>query len=65
MLQAGVYLREFVGTREDSEARIPWAHLDIAGPSNNSGAAWGYTGSGATGVAVRTLVRLGENLAAG
>ena len=65
MLLAGVFLREFVGTREDSEARIPWAHLDIAGPSNNSGAAWGYTGSGATGVAVRTLVRLGENLAAG
>jgi leucyl aminopeptidase len=65
MLLAGVFLREFVGTRDGSDDRIPWAHLDIAGPSNNSGAAWGYTGSGATGVAVRTLVRLGEDLAAG
>lgn len=65
MLLAGVFLREFVGTRDGSEDRIPWAHLDIAGPSNNSGGAWGYTGSGATGVAVRTLVRLGEDLAAG
>jgi leucyl aminopeptidase len=65
MLLAGVFLREFVGTRDGSDERIPWAHLDIAGPSNNSGAAWGYTGSGATGTAVRTLVRLGEDLAAG
>ena len=65
MLLAGVFLREFVGTRDGSDERIPWAHLDIAGPSNNSGAAWGYTGSGATGVAVRTLVRLGEDLSAG
>lgn len=65
MLLAGVFLREFVGTREGSEDRIPWAHLDIAGPGNNSGSAWGFTGSGATGVAVRTLVRLGEELSAG
>lgn len=65
MLLAGVFLREFVGTREGSEDRIPWAHLDIAGPSNNTGSAWGFTGSGGTGVALRTLVRLGEDLAAG
>ena len=65
MLLAGVFLREFVGTREGSDERIPWAHLDIAGPSNNAGAAWGFTGSGGTGVAVRTLVRLGEDLVAG
>ncbi|WP_448004555.1 leucyl aminopeptidase [Agromyces bauzanensis] len=65
MLLAGVFLREFVGKRADSTERIPWAHLDIAGPSYNSGGAWGFTGSGGTGVAVRTLVRLGEDLAAG
>ena len=65
MLLAGVFLREFVGKRDDSDERIPWAHLDIAGPANNTGGAWGFTGSGATGVAVRTLVRLGEDLAAG
>ncbi|AWB95472.1 leucyl aminopeptidase [Agromyces badenianii] len=64
MLLAGVFLQEFVGVREGTEARIPWAHLDIAGPSNNTGGAFGFTGSGATGVAVRTLVRLAEHLAA-
>jgi leucyl aminopeptidase len=62
MLLAGVFLQEFIGTREGSEERIPWAHLDIAGPGFNTGSAWGFTGAGATGVAVRTLVRLGEDL---
>ena len=64
MLLAGVFLQEFVGLREGTETRIPWAHLDIAGPSNNTAAGYGFTGSGATGIAVRTLVRLGEQLAA-
>ncbi|QAY74080.1 leucyl aminopeptidase [Agromyces protaetiae] len=65
MLLAGVFLREFVGRREGEDAeRIPWAHLDIAGPADNTGAGWGFTGSGATGAAVRTLVQLGEDLAA-
>ena len=64
MLLAGVFLQEFVGLREGAETRIPWAHLDIAGPSHNTAAGYGFTGSGATGVAVRTLVRLGEQLAA-
>ena len=62
MLLAGVFLQEFIGTRPDSDARIPWAHLDVAGPANNSGGAWGFTGAGGTGLAVRTLVRLGEDL---
>ena len=35
----------------------PWAHLDIAGPSN-AGGERGYVGKGATGFAVRTLVEL-------
>lgn len=64
MLLAGVFLQEFVGTREGSDERIPWAHLDIAGPGYNSGSAWGFTGAGGTGAAVRTLVRLGEDLSA-
>lgn len=65
MLLAGVFLQHFVGRREgDDAARIPWAHLDIAGPSFNSAAPWGFTGAGATGAAVRTLVALGEQLAA-
>ena len=41
MLLAGVFLQEFVGTRTDSDERIPWAHLDIAGPANNTGGGLG------------------------
>lgn len=65
MLLAGVFLREFVGRKAESGDRIPWAHLDIAGPSFNTAGGFGFTGSGGTGAAVRTLVRLGEDLAAG
>ncbi|GHG51343.1 putative cytosol aminopeptidase [Flavimobilis marinus] len=53
MLSAGLFLQEFVGT-------TPWAHLDIAGPAFNEGAAHGYTGVGGTGVGVRTLLALIE-----
>lgn len=66
MLVAGLFLREFVGrTGGDDSPRRPWAHLDIAGPAFNEGAPWGYTGKGGTGVAVRTLVSLLEDVAAG
>ncbi|GAB3594945.1 leucyl aminopeptidase [Angustibacter peucedani] len=65
MLVAGLFLQEFVGDRADGEGKIPWAHLDIAGPSYNEGAAWGYTHKGGTGHAVRTLVGLAEQVAAG
>ncbi|MFF2274150.1 leucyl aminopeptidase [Agromyces sp. NPDC058136] len=61
MLLAGVFLQQFVGKQGDSDRRIPWAHLDIAGPAHNSGSGWGFTGTGATGAAVRTLVALGED----
>ncbi|MFF2390105.1 leucyl aminopeptidase [Agromyces sp. NPDC058104] len=64
MLLAGVFLQQFVGKKDASEDRIPWAHLDIAGPGHNGGAGWGFTGTGATGAAVRTLVALGEELSA-
>ncbi|MCU1406840.1 MAG: leucyl aminopeptidase, partial [Glaciihabitans sp.] len=38
MLLAGVFLKDFVGTtgEGESERTIPWAHLDIAGPSENA-----------------------------
>lgn len=58
-LTAGIFLQEFVA--KDTT----WAHLDIAGPSYNESAPYGYTPKGGTGVAVRTLVRLAERTAAG
>jgi leucyl aminopeptidase len=63
MLVAGVFLSEFVGTRAGGEGRIPWAHVDIAGPSFNNQPPHGYTPKGGTGVLVRTLVRLLEDVA--
>ena len=59
MLVAGLFLKEFVGEG------IPWAHLDIAGPSFNQKPPYGYTPKGGTGSAVRTLVRVAERLAEG
>jgi leucyl aminopeptidase len=58
MLVGGVFLREFVGEG------IPWAHVDIAGPSFNTGDPWGCTPKGGTGVPVRTFVQLAEDEAA-
>lgn len=55
MLLAGVFLSTFVGERDGSP--IPWAHLDIAGPAMNTGAARGTAPQGATGVVVRGLLR--------
>jgi leucyl aminopeptidase len=48
-LFAAAFLREFTGGK-------PWAHLDIAGPSWNSGGPSGHLTSGGTGFAVATLV---------
>ena len=59
MLVAGLFLKEFIG----EGAR--WAHLDIAGPAFNEGQPHGYTPKGGTGAAVRTLVAVAEDLAAG
>ncbi|MCH1883002.1 leucyl aminopeptidase [Agrococcus sp. ARC_14] len=55
MLLAAAFLNEFVGERDG--APIPWAHIDIAGPSTNNGSPFGFMPSGATGVAVRGLLR--------
>lgn len=62
MLLAGTFLQEFVG--ETDGERIPWAHLDIAGPSYNEGKAWGYVPEEGTGTGVATLVALLERFAA-
>jgi leucyl aminopeptidase len=59
MLSAGVFLSEFIPDG------VPWVHLDIAGPAFNQGEAHDYTPKGGTGVAVRTLVQVAEDLAAG
>lgn len=48
-LYAAAFLEAFT---ED----VPWAHLDIAGPSYNTGGPWGQMPSGATGYAISTLV---------
>ncbi len=59
MLVAGLFLREFV------PAGVAWAHLDIAGPAFNDGSAYGYTPKGGTGAAVRALVQIAAETAAG
>lgn len=62
MMIAAAFLREFVGMTSTGgdERPIAWAHLDIAGPANNGGAGWGFTGKGPTGVSVRALIELAE-----
>jgi leucyl aminopeptidase len=62
MLVAAIFLREFVGGGDG--ARVPWAHVDIAGPSFNEGSPYGYTPAEGTGAGVRTLVRLLEDAVA-
>ena len=59
MLVAGHYLAEFVADG------VKWAHLDIAGPAFNDGKPYGYTTSGGTGVPVRTLLAVLDDIAAG
>jgi leucyl aminopeptidase len=58
MLVAGVFLREFVAEG------VQWAHIDIAGPAYNTTAPWGYTPKGGTGVPVRTMFAVLEDIAA-
>ena len=56
-LYAAAFLREFT-------AGLPWAHLDIAGPSFNSGGAWGHVTAGGTGVGVGTVIDYARAFAA-
>ncbi|OHV36254.1 MULTISPECIES: leucyl aminopeptidase [Pseudofrankia] len=57
MLVAGHFLATFVPTD------VPWAHLDIAGPSWNGGEPYGHTPKAATGAITRTLIQLAEDRA--
>jgi leucyl aminopeptidase len=57
MLAASLFLREFV------PEGVPWAHIDIAGPSFNNSGPWGYTSKGGTGVPVRTLAAVLADIA--
>lgn len=57
MLVAGLFLREFIG-KDAQGNRLPWAHLDIAGPAENSSGPWGYTPKGPTGALTRTLLEI-------
>ncbi len=50
-ITAGLFLEKFV------DQKIPWAHLDIAGPAHNT-KGWYYHPKGATGFPVRTIVNL-------
>ncbi|MFM7271391.1 MAG: leucyl aminopeptidase [Actinomycetes bacterium] len=52
-LTAGLFLQHFVG-------EVPWAHLDIAGPSRAATDS-GYTPKGGTGFATRTLIELARS----
>jgi leucyl aminopeptidase len=73
MLSAGLFLAEFVPNRGASASqdadesgastKVPWAHLDIAGPAFNTSSPHGYTPVGGTGVSVRTLLGLAEDIA--
>ncbi|KQX07028.1 MULTISPECIES: leucyl aminopeptidase [unclassified Leifsonia] len=61
MMLAAAFLKDFIGKTADGDAMIPWAHLDIAGAALNEGKPFGFTGPGATGVSVRTLLALAES----
>jgi leucyl aminopeptidase len=58
MLAAAQFLAAFV------TEGVRWAHLDVAGPAFNTGSPWGYTPKGGTGVPVRTLLAVLEDIAA-
>lgn len=60
MMTAAVFLQEFVGKGKDGKT-IPWAHIDIAGPSFNNGSPYGYTPKQGTGCTVRTLLAYAED----
>ena len=61
MLLAGLFLKEFVSSKE-TRSSVSWAHLDIAGTANNDSGPYGYVPKGATGVMLRTLVSVAEGL---
>ncbi|MGA9870409.1 MAG: leucyl aminopeptidase, partial [Rhodococcus sp. (in: high G+C Gram-positive bacteria)] len=56
MLAAALFLKEFVAEG------VEWAHIDVAGPAYNTGGPFGYTGKGGTGVPVRTMFAVLEDI---
>ena len=62
MLFAAAFLERFVGEAESGDA-LPWVHLDIAGPAETK-CAYGYVAEGGSGIPVRTLIAMFEQLAA-
>ncbi|MEJ6548721.1 leucyl aminopeptidase [Corynebacterium sp. USCH3] len=59
MAAAGHYLAAFV------PEGVPWVHLDVAGPAYNTAAPHGYTPARGTGVPVRTIIAVLDDIAAG
>ncbi|GGG05050.1 putative cytosol aminopeptidase [Rhodococcoides trifolii] len=57
MLAAALYLKEFVAEG------VQWAHIDVAGPAYNTSGPHGYTSKGGTGVPVRTMFSVLEDIA--
>ena len=57
MLAAATFLKEFVADG------VAWAHVDVAGPAFNTSAPWGYTAKGGTGVPVRTMIAVLQDIA--
>ncbi|MFD6897782.1 leucyl aminopeptidase [Rhodococcus sp. NPDC060086] len=57
MLTAGLFLKEFVAEG------VQWVHIDVAGPAFNTGGPFGYVGKGGTGVPVRTMLAVIEDVA--
>lgn len=57
MLAAGLYLKEFVADG------VQWAHIDVAGPAFNTSGPHGYITKGGTGVPVRTMISVLEDIA--
>lgn len=57
MLVGGHFLAEFVKPEQS------WAHLDIAGPANNSASAYSVNPPGATAVMLRSIVEMARSLA--
>ncbi len=58
MLAAALFLKEFVADG------VEWAHIDVAGPAYNTAGPFGYVGKGGTGVPVRTMFAVLEDIAA-
>ncbi|WP_213457253.1 leucyl aminopeptidase [Rhizomonospora bruguierae] len=58
MIQGAAFLREFV------LPDAPWAHIDVAGPAYHSGEPTGYLAKGGTGVPMRTLLQVIDDIAA-